>query len=77
MSVVAWVIVGIGAFLAFLFLVSSIYVVRQWEKVAVIRFGRIIKIVVTGLHFKVPMIDSIRRVDLRRERQQGKKDCHQ
>jgi regulator of protease activity HflC (stomatin/prohibitin superfamily) len=40
-------------------------VVRQWEKVAVIRFGRIVKVVETGLHFKVPILDSIKRVDLR------------
>jgi len=41
------------------------YVVKQWEKVAVIRFGKIVKIVQTGLHFKIPFIDSIQRVDLR------------
>jgi len=46
-------------------LASSVYIVKQWEKVAVIRFGRIIKIVETGLHFKVPLIDSIRRIDIR------------
>lgn len=39
--------------------------VKQWEKVAVIRFGRIVKIIETGLHFKIPFIDAIRRVDLR------------
>jgi regulator of protease activity HflC (stomatin/prohibitin superfamily) len=39
--------------------------VKQWQKVAVIRFGRIIKVVDTGLYLKIPLIDSIQRVDLR------------
>jgi regulator of protease activity HflC (stomatin/prohibitin superfamily) len=53
------------AIVALLLLTGSLYVVKQWQKVAVIRFGRIIKIVDTGLHFRVPFIDSIQRVDLR------------
>ena len=65
MNVVTWVVSGIGAIIALMILLSSIYVVKQWEKVAVIRFGKIIKIVETGLHFKIPFIDSIQRVDLR------------
>lgn len=65
MSLVTWVITSIGATIAILVLLSSIYVVNQWEKVAVIRFGKIVKIVQTGLHFKIPFIDSIQRVDLR------------
>ena len=51
--------------MALLFLMGSIYIVKQWEKAAVIRFGRIIKIVDAGLHFRVPIIDSIQKVDLR------------
>lgn len=65
MSIVSWVVAVVGAFIATLFLMASIYVVRQWEKVAVIRLGRIVKIVETGLHFKIPVLDSIKRVDLR------------
>ena len=48
-----------------LILTSSVYIVKQWEKVAVLRFGKIIKIVESGLHLKAPFIDSIMRVDLR------------
>ncbi|MCW4037393.1 MAG: SPFH domain-containing protein [Candidatus Bathyarchaeota archaeon] len=58
-------IAGIIVAIAVLLIVRSIYVVKQWQKVAVIRFGKIIKIVDTGLHFRVPFIDSIQRVDLR------------
>ena len=55
----------VGGIVALLVLVNSIYIVKQWEKAAVIRFGRITKIVNTGLHFRVPIIDSIQKVDLR------------
>ncbi len=46
-------------------LVSSAFIVKQWEKAAVLRFGKIIKIVETGLHFRIPMIDAVQKVDLR------------
>jgi regulator of protease activity HflC (stomatin/prohibitin superfamily) len=63
--VITLVLPIIIAIVALLLLAGSLYVVKQWQKVAVIRFGRIIKIVDTGLHFRVPFIDSIQRVDLR------------
>jgi regulator of protease activity HflC (stomatin/prohibitin superfamily) len=60
-----WVVPAIVGVIALFLLIGSAYVVKQWEKVAVIRFGRIIKIVDTGLHFRIPLIDSIQRADLR------------
>lgn len=59
------IITLVAGLFVFLFLVGSGYVVKQWEKAAVIRLGRIIKIVDSGLHFKLPIIDSIQKVDLR------------
>ena len=47
------------------FILPAFYIVSQWEKVAVIRFGQIEKIVSTGLHFRIPLIDSLMRVDIR------------
>ncbi len=48
------------------FMVSlSAYIVKQWEKVAVLRFGKIIKIASTGINFKIPFADSLYRVDMR------------
>ena len=63
--VYSWGVPIIGGVIAFFLLIASAYVVKQWENVAVIRFGRIIKIVGTGLHFKIPLVDSIQRADLR------------
>jgi regulator of protease activity HflC (stomatin/prohibitin superfamily) len=45
---------------------GGIYIVRQWENVAVLRFGKIVKTAKEpGIHYKIPLIDSIRRVDFR------------
>jgi len=46
-------------------ILPAVYVVPQWERVAVIRFGKIEKIEDTGLHFKLPFIDTLKRVDIR------------
>jgi regulator of protease activity HflC (stomatin/prohibitin superfamily) len=46
-------------------LAFSAYIVKQWEKAAVLRFGKIVKIVEPGLNFRVPLIDAVRRVDMR------------
>ena len=46
-------------------LASSVYIVKQWEKAAVLRFGKIVNIVEPGLNFRVPLVDAVRRVDMR------------
>jgi membrane protease subunit HflC len=43
----------------------GLYIVKQWEKVAVLRFGKIIKIASTGINFKIPFVDALYRVDMR------------
>lgn len=55
-----------GAFIVVVILFLSYFIVRQWEKVALIRLGRIVKIEdKPGLHFKIPLIDSLYVVDMR------------
>jgi len=55
-----------GAFLVVVIFFLSYFIVRQWEKVALIRLGRIVKIEdKPGLHFKIPLIDSLYVVDMR------------
>ena len=57
----------LGALLVIIatFILPAFYVVPQWEKVAIVRFGHIEKIVDTGLHLRIPLIDSLMRVDIR------------
>ena len=47
------------------FILPAFYVVSQWEKVALIRLGQIEKIVGTGLHLRIPIVDSLMRIDIR------------
>ncbi len=55
-----------GAFVVIVVLFWSYFIVRQWEKVALIRLGRIVKIEdKAGLHFKMPFIDPLYVVDMR------------
>ena len=46
-------------------LAGSLFIVKQWEKAAILRLGKIIKIAEPGLNFRVPFIDTVTKVDLR------------
>ncbi len=53
-------------FIAVLFLISGIFVVKQQTSAVVERFGKFIAIRKPGLHFKIPLVDKISgRVSLR------------
>ena len=55
-----------GAFVVLVVFFFSYYIVRQWERVALIRLGRIVKIEEkAGLHFKIPLVDTLYVVDMR------------
>jgi regulator of protease activity HflC (stomatin/prohibitin superfamily) len=60
-----YITVGVLIIILFMLLTSSIYIVQQWEKAAILRFGQIEAIVDPGLHLRVPVIDVVRRVDMR------------
>jgi regulator of protease activity HflC (stomatin/prohibitin superfamily) len=47
------------------FLLGSFFIVNQWESGVVLRFGKIIDVKDTGLHFRLPLIDSVEKVDMR------------
>ncbi|MEE8354675.1 MAG: SPFH domain-containing protein [Candidatus Bathyarchaeia archaeon] len=44
---------------------GSLFIVKQWEKAAVLRLGKIIKTVEPGLNFRIPFIDTVTKVDMR------------
>ena len=52
-------------FVVLVLLANVFYIVKQWETVTLIRFGRIVKTVETGIQTKVPLIDSLIRLDMR------------
>jgi regulator of protease activity HflC (stomatin/prohibitin superfamily) len=64
--------VGLLALLAFIIIllivfliVGSAFIVKQWERTAVLRFGQIIRMEDPGLHFRIPLIESTYPVDMR------------
>jgi regulator of protease activity HflC (stomatin/prohibitin superfamily) len=46
-------------------LFASVFIVKQWERTAVLRFGQIIRIAEPGLNFRIPFIESTYPVDMR------------
>ena len=55
---------GVFVFLVILFF--SYFIVKQWERVALIRLGRIARIEdKPGLHFRIPLVDKLYVVDMR------------
>jgi regulator of protease activity HflC (stomatin/prohibitin superfamily) len=46
-------------------LALSLFIVNQWEKAVIIRFGRIVDVIEPGIHLRIPIIDSVRKVDMR------------
>ena len=53
-------------FIAVIFLSQSLYVVKETERAVLLRFGEIIQFdVEPGLHFKLPIINSVRKFDAR------------
>lgn len=44
---------------------SSIYIVKQWKKAIILRFGKIVKIAGPGIHLKMPFVDTAIQINLR------------
>ena len=64
-DVLVWIILSFIAIIVILMLPSMLYVVKEWQTVTVVRFGRIVKTVHGGVHIKLPFIDSLIRLDMR------------
>jgi regulator of protease activity HflC (stomatin/prohibitin superfamily) len=60
-----WFWLGIILVIVAVLIIPTFYVVPQWERVAMIRFGKIEQITETGLHMRIPLVDSLQRVDIR------------
>ena len=62
---IIWILLISGLTFGGLIIFGFFYTVKQWEKTAIMRFGKIVKLSGPGLHFKVPFIDTTIPVDLR------------
>lgn len=56
---------GVLAFIAFLFLMGSYFVIDAGERGVVLRFGAVNRVVAEGIHFKLPMMEDIVRMTVR------------
>jgi len=65
LEILTWLILSLIVILIIILLPNSLYIVKQWQTVTVIRFGRIIRTVEGGIHVKMPFIDSLIRLDMR------------
>lgn len=59
---------GVLGLLAVIILWGSFYTVTSGERALVFRFGQVKEVVADGLHFKMPMIESFRIVDVRTQK---------
>jgi len=58
-----WILVlGLAAVAVVL---AGVFVVPEWERVAVMRFGKLVGVVEPGIRFRIPVVDRIIRVDIR------------
>jgi len=65
MELIEILLIGVAALFVGCIATLGFYIVKQWEKVAVLRFGKIVKIASTGINFKIPFVDTLYRVDMR------------
>jgi regulator of protease activity HflC (stomatin/prohibitin superfamily) len=46
-------------------IIGGVFIVKQWERTAVLRFGQIVRVAEPGLNFRIPLIESVYPVDMR------------
>ncbi len=68
LRVLKLIALGILALFVISTLWGSFYTVTSGERALVLRFGQVKDVVADGLHFKMPMIESVRVVDVRTQK---------
>lgn len=64
-SVLRWVALALVAFVGIYIFFSGWYTVEQGERAVVLRWGAVSDVTEPGLHFKVPFVDTVERIDVR------------
>ncbi len=60
--------IGMSFVVALVMLQSSMYTVEQGERGVVLRFGKMTSVEDAGLHFKLPFMDSVRKMSVRTQK---------
>ncbi|MCC5854126.1 MAG: prohibitin family protein [Idiomarina sp.] len=58
---------AIAGIFIFLLAVGSFYTVDEGERGVVIRYGSLINVADPGLHFKIPLVDSVRKISVQEQ----------
>lgn len=54
----------IAAFIVLMIVSSSVFIITEYERAVVLRFGKLVEVdVPPGLHFKIPFADKVRKFD--------------
>lgn len=53
---------GVVAFLLLILVLGAFYTVDEGERAVVVRYGQVVGVNESGLHFKTPIVDSVRRI---------------
>lgn len=64
-GLIVFIVVLVILLIIAILLGGSIFTVNQWEKTAVLRFGKIVRMAEPGLNFRIPIVESTLRVDMR------------
>ncbi|MBO6267491.1 MAG: hypothetical protein J6M06_04580 [Synergistaceae bacterium] len=65
-----------GFFIAVLLAFSSMYTVEQGERGVVLRWGKLSEVVDAGLHFKMPLVDSVKYMSVRTQKSKLKLEIY-
>lgn len=63
-KIASGIVAGVGGIVALLVIFGSWYTIDQTERGVLLRNGAFVEVVLPGLHFKWPWIDSVKKVDM-------------
>ena len=65
MEFYVWIIIGVIALFMFIWLLSGIKIALEYERLVIFRLGKYARTIGPGLVYVIPIIESVRKVDLR------------
>jgi regulator of protease activity HflC (stomatin/prohibitin superfamily) len=63
-ALLSWLVILVIVIIVIL-IIGSMFIVKQWERAVVLRFGQIVRMAEPGLNFRIPLVESIYPVDMR------------
>jgi regulator of protease activity HflC (stomatin/prohibitin superfamily) len=62
-------LLALGGLVALIFIFSSYYTIDQGERGVILRTGAIVSLAEPGLHFKLPLVDTVRHISVQQQTQ--------